>query len=288
MKIKKKKFELTYLKIIIFAVLIGAYTALMAILSITNDTSFKDITISFEVWILFGILIIMNSKTPKDSALKCFLFFLISQPLVYLIQVPFSDLGWSIFGYYKRWFVWTILTIPMGYFGYYMKKEKWWGLLILTPMLLFLGVHYSIFLRNTMFMFPYHLLSTIFCAVTLIIYPIYIFKNKKLRNIGLIISTLIIISMSVYALLNKQEYNTEILLSGGESGLVFDDSYKVYLENQKLGNVSIEYDNDIEDYLVKASFKKGGKTNLIIEDSKGEKTIFELTVSYDYYDINKK
>ena len=30
--------------------------------------------------------LLLNSKSAKDSALKCFAFFLISQPLVYLIQ----------------------------------------------------------------------------------------------------------------------------------------------------------------------------------------------------------
>lgn len=77
----------------------------MALLPFTKNTSFRDISISFEVWILFGILIIMNSKSAKESALKCFIFFLISQPLVYLSQVPFSNLGWKILGYYKNWII---------------------------------------------------------------------------------------------------------------------------------------------------------------------------------------
>ena len=65
---------------------IGVYTAIIAMLDILNDTSFSDLVVTFEVWIFFGIFIIMNSKSAKDSALKCFVFFLISQPLVYLVQ----------------------------------------------------------------------------------------------------------------------------------------------------------------------------------------------------------
>lgn len=38
----------------------------------------------------------MNSKDPLDSALKTFVFFLISQPLVYLVQVSFSEMGWGL------------------------------------------------------------------------------------------------------------------------------------------------------------------------------------------------
>lgn len=67
--------DLTWKKLIIFAIIAGVYTAIMALLPITADTSFRDIAIQFECWILFGIIIICNSKNPKDSALKCFVFF---------------------------------------------------------------------------------------------------------------------------------------------------------------------------------------------------------------------
>ena len=99
---------MTWKKLIIFAVLAGTYTAVMAILPITKDTSFRDIAIYMEWWILFGIIIIANSKSHLDSALKCFVFFLISQPLIYLIQVPFSEMGFGLFRYYKYWFMLTL------------------------------------------------------------------------------------------------------------------------------------------------------------------------------------
>ena len=67
--------DLTWKKLIIFAIIAGIYTGVMAMLPIAKGTSFADITISFEVWILLGIIIIMNSKSAKDSALKCFVFF---------------------------------------------------------------------------------------------------------------------------------------------------------------------------------------------------------------------
>ena len=43
--------ELTYIKIIIFAIIAGVYTAIMAMLPIAKDTSFSDLTVTFEVWI---------------------------------------------------------------------------------------------------------------------------------------------------------------------------------------------------------------------------------------------
>ena len=289
-KIKKifGKIDLTWKKLIIFAIIAGIYTAIMAILPITKDTSFADITISFEVWILFGIFIIMNSKSSKDSALKCFIFFLISQPLVYLIQVPFSSLGWNLFTYYRYWFIWTLLTIPMGFVGYYMKKDKWWGLAILTPITILLGIHYGKFLNLTLYSFPHHLLSTIFCFVTLLLYPICIFENKKIKIVGIIISTLVIISMTIITLSNRQAYNTTVLVSGGSAGATFDDSYNVYLENSDYGKVYIVYDENMEEYMVNAFFTKAGKTNIVLEDSNNNKTIFEIDIKTDSYDINKK
>ena len=53
--------DLTWKKLIIFAVIAGIYTGVMAALPITKDTSFADISITFEWWVLFGIIIIVNT-----------------------------------------------------------------------------------------------------------------------------------------------------------------------------------------------------------------------------------
>ncbi len=280
--------DLTWKKVILLAIAAGVYTAIMALLPITKDTSFADITISFEVWILFGIFIIMNSRTPLDSGLKCFVFFLISQPLVYLIQVPFSELGFGIFSYYRYWFIWTILTLPMGIIGHLMKRGKWWGLLILTPMLILLGIHYEMFLAKTIYYFPHHLLSTIFCIVTLLIYPAVIFESKKIKAAGLIISVLIIAAMTVYAYMNRSVYNTVLLSNGGEAGAEFDGSCTAYLEDSRYGEVEVVYNEAIENYMVEAELKHGGKTALILERADGTKEIYDLNIRYSDYDIEKR
>ena len=288
-KVKKifGEINLSWKKLLIFAIIAGVYTGIMAMLPIAKDTSFADITISFEVWILFGIIIIMNSKSAKDSALKCLVFFLISQPLVYLIQdvVNHSNLFLT---YYRNWIIWTILTIPMGFIGWYMKKDKWWGLLILIPILIFLGVHYSRFLGQIIYNFPYHLLSTLFCIITMLLYPMVIFNNKKIKIIGTIISALIILVMSIITLTNNTAYNTTVLVNGGSLGAVFDDSYNVYLEDESFGKVYIVKDKNIDDFMVNAEFKKAGKTNIILEDSIGNKEVYEIDIKRDSYEINKK
>jgi hypothetical protein len=267
------------------AIVLGVYTAIMAMLPIAKDTSFSDLTVSFEVWIFLGIFIIMNSKSPKDSALKCFVFFLISQPLVYLVQdiIKHSNLFNT---YYRFWILWTIACIPMGFIGYYMKKDKWWGLLILIPMLLLTGEMCAGYLSDTMFSFPRHLLTTIFCICALIIYPLAIFNNKKIKITGLVISGLIIISVFAICIINPPKYNTILLYNGDE--YQFDDSYNVYLVDKKYGDLSIEYDERFEDWALHADFKKAGKTEFVIESPDGKKITFDISIERSTYTIKEK
>ena len=277
--------NLTWKKVIIFSIIIGIYVGLIAMLPIAKDTSFIDLTVTFEVWILFGIIIIMNSKSAKDSALKCFVFFLISQPLIYLIQdvIQHSNLFNT---YYRYWFMWTLGCIPMGFIGYYMKKDKWWGLLILIPILVLLSEEYSTYLSKTIFSFPRHILTTIFCFATLIIYPLYIFKNKKIKIAGVIISGILIAFITIYCFLKPPVYSTQIL-SNGEK-YQFDDTYKVYLTDKKYGELSIKYESGIEDWMVHADFKKAGKTKFILESPNGEKKIFNIKIKRDTYDVSEE
>ena len=277
--------NLTWPKIIIMAIIAGIYTAIMAMIPIAKDTSFSDLTVTFEVWVLFGIFIIMNSKSAKDSALKCFIFFLISQPLVYLIQdvINHSNLFNT---YYRYWFMWTIACLPMGFIGYYMKKDKWWGLLILLPMLLLVGEEGMGYFSKTMFSFPRHLLTTIFCIVTIIIYPLAIFNNKKIKRAGVIMSGIIVILLVILSILNPPVYSTIIMANGDTYH--FNNTYKVYLEEQKYGDLSIRYEEGIEDWMVHADFKKAGETVLVLESPTGEKKVFDISIRRDKYTIKER
>ena len=281
--------DITWKRLIIFAILIGIYTGIVAQIGLFRDTSIADISISFEWWVLFGTLIIINSKSAKESAIKCFVFFLISQPIVYLVQVFNNPLGWGIFKYYPDWFRWTVLTIPMGFIGYYLKKDKWWGLIILTPVLAFVGYHYLGFLREAYSFFPNHLLSAIFCACTIIIYPLYIFKNKKVKLAGLIISIIILLACTIFAFSAKRDfYNTTIMTNGGELGAHFDDTYTVSLKDPKYGEVFIVYEDAIEDYMINAKFTKTGDTEVIITSPEGEIQEFNLRIERSSYEVTKK
>lgn len=63
-------------------------------------------------------------------------------------------------------------------------------------------------------------------------------------------------------MINPPVYSTEIMGNGEEYQL--DDSYMVYLEDSKYGDVEIRYDEGVEDYLVHADFKRAGDTTLTL------------------------
>ena len=275
--------NLTWPRLIIAAVIAGILTAVMAIIPALHYTSFIAITVTFEVWILFGILIIMNSKSNLDSALKCFVFFLISQPLVYLLQVPFSQLGWGLFGYYRYWFLWTLLCFPMGYIGYYMKKGKWWGYLILLPMIVLTACSYLGYFSDFLFSMPRYILISVFCAAAMILYPVMIFTDRRIRLVGAGIGCAAVVALTILCLLNPPVYSTELM--GNSEEHRFDDSYTVYLEEAKYGDVEIRYLESVEDYFVHAELRRSGDTVLTLVSPAGEKTEYKLHIERDKYTI---
>lgn len=287
------KLNITWPKVIVSAIVIGVLVGLLNCVPFLLDTSFRDPAIYLDFWILCGIIIIMNSKSNMDSGLKCLVFFLISQPLIYLVEVPFVRIGWGILSYYQNWILPTILCFPMGYIGYYIKKNKWWGLLILLPMMILLAYGVNTYLSGLLYAFPKHLLSYIFSCSCLIIFPLYLFKNKKIQKIGLVIGIILIVIGSISSFIKRPVYETDIICSGGKYD--FDDKYKVSLENNKLGEISIvkhtskDADGNVDIfYCVHPKFVKEGKTQIYLVSPKGEKKTFDLVVKKNTYDIEER
>ena len=266
--------NLTWRKLIIFALVAGAYTALMALIPATNDTSFRDIAVFFEWWILFGIIIICNSKSPTDSALKCFVFFLISQPLVYLIQVPFSDMGWKLFGYYRYWFYWTLACLPMGFIGYSIKKKNWLSVLILSPMivaLVFMGLGY---INSAIESFPHHLLSGIACFSIITIVILSLFEEKKYRFVSFGIA---LITAIVILILNNGIGDTkfETYRELDAYNITFDGNPEITsTSGNKEGNVDL-IEREDGNYNVKLTGWYSGKYTFSIEDKSKNRYDFE-------------
>ena len=281
--------KMTWLKVVIGAIVIGVSVGLLNCVHALRDTSIQDPAIHFSFWILCGVLIIMNSKSNLDSALKCFFFFLISQPIIYLVEVPFVQEGWKILGYYKNWIVWTILCFPMGFIGYYMKKNKWWGLLILLPMMGLLATEASGYLSEAIYAFPHHILSYLFAVCLLIIFPLFIFDNKFNRIAGTIIGVIAVIAVSVIPIFNKPVYETDVLCSSEER--VYDETYKVTIGDSKFGELSIrkeQLSDGEEFYCIHSKFTKTGKTDITIESPSGEKKVYDIIIGNNTYDIEER
>ena len=265
--------EITWSKLIIFAIIMGIYTALMAML-VPDGNSFHDIAVTAEWWVLPVIIIIANSKKPLESALKTFIFFLISQPLVYLIQVPFNSMGWSLFGYYGYWFKITLLTFPGAYIGWYIKKDKWYSgviLSVMTTLLVITGFNYAKGFTDS---FPEHLLSTIYCFSIIPIFIFGIFKDKKPMLITTIISFATLIGMFIVT--NSAEpYEITTNTVFGENNIVFtNDPFVSFFAGEGDGDVVLrKVDND---YFLDIKGEKGKNYSFTITDG-------ETEYNFDYH-----
>ena len=119
----------------------GRRTGLIA-LWVPEGNSFRQIAVTFEAWIVLAIIVIVNCDKPLEAARKTFVCFLISQPLVYLIEVPFNRLGWGLSGYCRYWFCWTVASFPGAFIAWFIKRDDWIVTVILpvaTAMLIFIG-----------------------------------------------------------------------------------------------------------------------------------------------------
>ena len=86
------KMKMTWQLVIILAVTTALLTALFLIIPVFKNTSFERMGVYLEAWFLFAIIIMSNCKTPVESAMKTFVFFLnVLQNMVYLHTSNHSD-----------------------------------------------------------------------------------------------------------------------------------------------------------------------------------------------------
>lgn len=178
---------MSWTHVVIYAVAAAVITAVFLIVPVFADTSFERMGVNLEAWVLLGVLMMTNCRSPKEAAVKTFVFFLISQPLIYLLQVPFSWQGWGLFRYYPYWFLLTLLTIPVAYIGWYITKKNWLSLLILYPVLSFLGLTFFEAVRGCMTRFPHLLVTALFCVMQIVLYVLAFLPDPRQKIIGLLI-----------------------------------------------------------------------------------------------------
>lgn len=198
---KSLNLNMTWLAVIIFAVLTGVYTGLINEVKFLRDTSFQDIAISHEWWILFAMLIIVNQKNWWNSGLKTFVFFIISQTVIFLVETPFEGF------YYAYWIHWmniALLTLPAGCVMWFVKKNNFFSsfllslpltLLILEALTELIKYLSPIIFPNSNYDVTYHLhiLTILFCLLQFLFWLFAQSKDKK----HIIVTSIFVLVLSV-------------------------------------------------------------------------------------------
>lgn len=284
MKTLKKIFsetKLTWKFLIIFSILIGLIVGILNEIPLLKNTSFQDIAIYLDMWIILAIFIISNCKNCKEAVLKTFIFFLVSQPMIYLteliIDVIFKNVNFIdqfkiyFINYYigAGWLIWTFLTIPGAAIAYQIKKNNIWSSLILSVATCFLAVVGAIgFIKSTLINFPYHILNSIICLIMAYLLIFIILENKKERIISLIITTVGLI-VGIYIGIN-------MFLAPKQGCEIIDFDIKIVEYNVDNENVAKIYLDEEDNFATISSSNDTGKAVVEFIGDNDEKIIYNV------------
>lgn len=254
---------MTWRKVFMLAIVTAVYTALINQVPFLHDTSFQDIAIYVDWWILFAVFIIVNCEKWSEAAIKCFVFFLISQPLIYVIEVPFYAGGWDIFRYYDYWFYVTLLTLPGAIIAFQLKKKNWLSVAVLcvaTTYLAYAAVDYA---YAAIANFPHHVLSAVFACSLAIFFIVVLLDDKKHRITALSLFAVAIVS---FAIVTAPTKTAELDLEQG--------SWTYNIEHASIVEVDV-----IDGHHVTFTAKKDGTTLVAFTDTDGTQRDYYVTVS---------
>ena len=233
------KIRMTWPRLILFAVISGLVTGLIALM-VPDGSSFRQIAVTFEAWIVLAVIVVVNCGKPLEASCKTFVYFLISQPLVYLVQVPFHSLGFGLFRYYwPYWFYWTVATAPGAFIAWYIKRDDWIAAIILSvalAMLILIGTGY---LRDLISAPPKYLVSTLFCfgSVPVLILCILHKRNPRLLAAG--IAVLVLVGCLFYQFRNGSGKSCEMNIGLDPDTYPVTEGWTAELEDPENGTVSI-------------------------------------------------
>ena len=267
--------DMSWLKVIVMAVLSAVITAVFLIVPVFKNTSFERMGVYMEAWLFLTVVIMTNCEKPLEAACKVLVFFLISQPLIYLLQVPFSSLGWMIFGYYPFWFKLTLATFPLAYAGWHVKKKNWMSVVMIGAASLFLAFTAAEVIKDMTGVFPRYLLTVLFCLGQIILYAFAFMPNKLWQYlcIGLPLAAMIVV------MILKPQVNLELYEQLPE-GLTFSKEAVVEVSDPSIAEVDIR---GPQGEILRVLGHKYGVTEVTVRD--GNKTVrFSIEV---YRDDNK-
>ena len=277
--------RLTWPGVILYAVGTAILTTIFLVVPIFQGTSFVRMGETLEAWIFFAVILIANSKTPLESASKTFVFFLISQPLIYLFQVPFSWQGWGLFQYYKFWFILTLLTFPAAYLGWYIQKKNWLSLLILMPVLVFLVFTCEGGIKYVIHQFPSMLIMVVFCIAQIFLY-LYTFTRKISQKLVGVLVPIAIIAVMMLIPKNIEFFSSQFL----PDDPVLTENAVVTVEDTGVAEIAVSGTGEGSTILIHAHAY--GSTSFTIQDGGKEYTydlrIYEDDLGVSQIDISSK
>lgn len=250
--------ELGWIAIILLAVVSAVITAVFLQVPVFKETSFERMGVDLEAWIFIAIFIMPNCKSALDSALKTFVFFVISQPLIYLIQVPFSDMGWGLFSFYKNWVVLTLLTFPMAFVGWYIRKRSWLSLLIISPALVFQTVVGVGALIDTYYEPPRLIVTGIFCLGQVALFIFVFTENKWQRLAGT--AAVLIAAVVAFVMQSKVDISGQATIPDGYS---YSENAEISSDDPEIAEVS--FADPVEGF-VQVNGKKYGTVTFTVTD----------------------
>ena len=255
--------EMSWKKVILLAVLTAVLTAVLNLIPVFRDTSFQDIAVNPECWLLFAMLIIVNCSKWQEAAIKTFVFFLISQPLIYLIQVPFNSMGFQLFQYYKFWFIVTVLTFPGAVIAWQVRRGDWISVAVLSVAVGFLGYMAANYFWTVKASFPHHLLSLCFCLALALFLTFALLSRKSHRTV---VTVVLLISLAVSMILLKPISAATI-----DPG---DGTWTWTVEDPSVAGI-----DQTEDRTLSVTAKGKGTTLLTLVNESGDRLEYYVTVS---------
>ncbi len=263
-KLKKLfgEYDMSWPKVIIMAIASAVFTAVMMMIPALKESSLQDIGINLDVWFVLAIFIIMNCKKWWEASIKTFVFFLVSQPLIYLIQILCKSADWSLFTNYKYWGAITILTLPGAAIAYLVKKQNILSVLILSVATGYLGYAAVPYFYSIISDFPHHLLSAIFCIVSAILLDLILIDKKGLKIVALALVAASVIGTFIYT---GRAHSYEITLGDGNWSYTIQDESKVTAER------------DGDKLVIKS--KHDGNTYIYTKSDDGEEREYLVTIT---------
>lgn len=185
-----------------FAVITGIYVGVINQIPILHDTSFQDIAVTLEWWVLFAVLIVSNCKSAWEAGLKCLVFFLISQPVIFLVELPTIGLDKALYYYTGIWLPISLLTLPGGAIAFLAKRQNVLGAAILgvgNTIVALMGVSYF---QQILKVFPRHLLTVASCAAIVAVTILGMQKKRRTRLLSAAITVLLTAMIAAWTVMN--------------------------------------------------------------------------------------